>query len=351
MTRIVTAGLLSLLIASTCFGQAKVGTTGAPVLNMVPEARSAGMGGIAVSTGSYSDVYWNPAVLGMSVDDSRCRLSLSPEGASGPYDSPWLNNYSALCPGFGGLLGVESFVLGVGAYAIRLDIDEQIEYLSGPGDRHTFDWRDEIYGLSCGIGHNCDRIQFAAGLATKLVREVDKGTTNGIANDRAYESLAFDFGGIIRRQMGRNRRVPVLGALDINSLVGMSLTNLGRDLKMTGNTYPLPRTVRVGMSLECASAKREGGFPQAWSALLSAEYHKQQAGSREGQVIIGLELQALQTVAFRIGGNPEEAGEKTWGFGVSSVGFGSLIPDHLDLAFDFADFYGARYYQISISYR
>lgn len=358
MFRLFMIGLLSLVIATTCFGQDKIGTIAATFLNLVPEARSVGMGGITVSTGNYSDVYWNPAILGLNVDGTRYRLSLSPKGASGHSNGPWLNNYSVLCPGFGKLVGIEFFALGIGTYVTRLKSSEMIEYtsISSPGGSgKTFSWKEAVYGLSCGVGYEGDRIQLAVGCAAKLVREW--------ARDYSAEGLAFDIGGVLRGQIVRNRRAPLLGALDISSLIGMSLTNLGEDLKISSNTYPLPRAVHIGISLECASARKDGSTYRAWSALVSTEYHKLQVGSHERQVIVGLEIEALSTIALRIGDNVEEDHPRTWGFGVSSVGIASLLPDntsglgsllrnHLNITFDFVKAVETvRYYQISIGYR
>jgi hypothetical protein len=208
--------LLALLLGlrTTSWAGDRSGTVSEEFLKLPLSARAVGMGGadVAVAFGATSLGY-NAAGI-MSVSDN----------AFGATYSSWLANiqYSFAgavknIPGFG----------AVGVSVTALSTDDMIETTPAypEGDGLTFRASDYAFGIA--FARQVTE-QFAVGVNAKIIQSYLYNTQIGAS------SFAFDIGTLYD--------VPQL-----RSRLGVSLTNIGKDIQFIDEAYALPTALRFGI--------------------------------------------------------------------------------------------------------
>lgn len=200
------------------------GTVGGQFLKLPLSARAVGMGGaqVAVARG-VSSLGFNPAGI-MAVPDL---------GFSATYTSWFADiqySYFGMVKNLGGLGSV-------GVSVMMLTTDDMIEttpaYPEGTG--RLFRTSDYAFGASYARQVTD---QFTVGINGKVIQSYLYNSDMGNA------TFAFDIGTLYD--------IPVL-----RSRIGVSLTNIGRDLKYINETYSLPTALRFGILVDVMKAENQ----------------------------------------------------------------------------------------------
>jgi hypothetical protein len=206
--------LLALVIAPDALAGNRSGTVSEQFLKLGTSARAIAMGGaqVAIAEGS-SSIAFNPAGM-MSVNDV---------GFAASY-TQWLADISHE------YAGVVKNLPGIGAIGISvvtLTTDDMIETTpqAPEGTGRTF--RASDYAFSVAFARQVTD-QFRVGLNGKIIKSY-------LFDDEiAASSFAFDIGTLYD--------IPLL-----RSHIGVSLTNIGKDVKFINETYSLPTALRFGV--------------------------------------------------------------------------------------------------------
>jgi hypothetical protein len=193
------------------------GTVTAQFLKLPLSARAVAMGGaqVAVADGAAS-IGYNPAGM----------LSIENYGFGASYTS-WFANIQYEYAGAAARIGDIGMV---GASVTMLTTDDMIEttpeFPEGTG--RTF--RSSEYAFSLAYARQVTD-QFRVGINAKVIK------SNLFNTELGASSFAFDIGTLYD--------IPVL-----QSRIGVSLTNIGKDLQYINETYSLPTALRFGVLVD-----------------------------------------------------------------------------------------------------
>ncbi len=193
------------------------GTVTGQFLKIGTSARAIAMGGaqVAIAEGTSSLAY-NPAGI----------MAVNNYGFAATYTS-WFANINHE---FIGIVKNIPGVGAVGASVVVLSTDEMIEttpqFPEGTG--RTFKASD--YAFSLAFARQVTE-QFRVGISTKIIKSYLFDSELGAS------SFAFDIGTLYD--------VPIL-----RSHIGVSLTNIGKDMKFINETYSLPTALRFGVVVD-----------------------------------------------------------------------------------------------------
>jgi hypothetical protein len=214
---ILAAAMMVLMVLSRSEGGNRSGTVSGQFLKLPLSARAVGMGGaqVAVARG-VSSIGFNPAGI----------MAVSNYGFAASYTSWFANiqySYLGVVKNLGGLGNL-------GVSVIMLSTDDMVEttpsYPEGTG-RY---FRASDYAFSVAYGRQVTE-QFMVGVNGKVIQSYLYNTDVGNA------TFAFDIGTLYD--------IPVL-----RSRIGVSLTNIGRDLKYINEPYSLPTALRFGILVD-----------------------------------------------------------------------------------------------------
>lgn len=214
---VVSAIVLALCIQTQAQAGNRSGTVSEQFLKIGTSARAIGMGGaqVAIAEG-VSSIAYNPAGM----------LSVNDYGFAATYTA-WLADISH------SYLGVVKNFPGVGALGVSvvtLSTDDIIETTpSAPeGTGRTF--RASDYAFSIAFGRQVTD-QFRVGVNGKIIKSYL------FDDELSASSFAFDIGTLYD--------IPIL-----RSHIGVSLTNIGKDVKFINETYSLPTALRFGVLVD-----------------------------------------------------------------------------------------------------
>lgn len=210
--------MLGLLLPGLAVGQEfqKVGTVGAQFLKIGYGARAAGMGGAYTAVADdASAIFWNPAGIARLVDNvlSFNHVAWPAEIAMTQAAYVWSFDWLP------GTLAVSARSLYMDEQPVRTVLDDRGE--SG----EFFDAGDVAFGLTYARSLTD---KFSAGVSGYYIRE-------GLAEYSA-SAYTFDFG--------------TLYNTGFRSLkIGMTIANIGSDMKFLERSVKIPTVFRVGMSM------------------------------------------------------------------------------------------------------
>lgn len=234
---------------------AAAGEAGFAFLKLGVGARPMGMGSAYVALASDpTAVYWNPAGL---------------SGAEGTQvavmHNEWIQDFRQEFAAVSRSTGSGAFGLGItGFYSSEFEKRDDVGNLIG-----HFGFND--FAVTGAYAHRFPH-QASGGVALKFIREmIDQETATAVA---------FDLGGRI-----------ALGQSGLT--LGAALQNLGSDATFISESFPLPRTLRVGAALSRAIPSLTG------KGALSAELRK--ARGDDSRVHVGGEFEYQEKVALRAG--------------------------------------------------
>lgn len=221
--RIVGCMVLALiLVGSRGTAGNRSGTVSGEFLKLPLSARAVGMGGaqVAVAQG-VSSIGFNPAGM----------MAVSNYGFSASYTSWFANiqySYFGIVKNLGG-------IGNVGASVIMLSTDDMAETTPAAPEGTGRFFRASDYAFSLAYSRQVTE-QFMVGVNGKIIQSYLFNTEIGNA------TFAFDIGTLYD--------IPTL-----RSRIGVSLTNIGRDLKYINETYSLPTALRFGILVDVMKAE------------------------------------------------------------------------------------------------
>ena len=212
-----TVVVLTSLGISSLFAGNRSGTVSEQFLKIGTSARSIAMGGaqVAVAEG-VSSIAYNPAGM----------LSVNNYGFGATYTA-WLASIQH------SFIGVAKNIPGVGAVGASLTLlttdDMPVTTVAFPeGTGETF--RASDYAFSLAFARQVTE-QFRVGVNGKIIQSYLYNREIGTS------SFAFDIGTLYD--------IPVL-----QSHIGVSLTNIGKDVKFINETYSIPTALRFGVLVD-----------------------------------------------------------------------------------------------------
>ena len=218
-TRSTTISMLlavGLIIASSMPARAgnRSGTVAEQFLKLGTSARAIGMGGaqVAVAEGTSSMAY-NPSGI----------LAVENYGFAASYTSL----YADISHQYFGLVKNIPGLGAVGASVVMLTTDEMIETTPAAPEGTGRMFRASDFAFSVAFARQVTD-QFRVGINGKIIKSYLFDTELGAS------SFAFDIGTLYD--------IPIL-----NCHIGVSLTNIGKDVKFINETYSLPTALRFGV--------------------------------------------------------------------------------------------------------
>lgn len=301
----------------------KLAQTGMQFLSVVSDARAAALGNSVTTLpmGS-SSLFFNPATMTESkflemstsinqwiADIRHNTLSLSINPANGDYG---VFGISVQSVDYGEIIGTVVDNSKPQGFSDFSEIG-----LSNPNPK----------GLAIGLGYAKSlNTQFSVGGQVRYVHQ-DLGASIIAADTvRHIDTLATprDTTVVINRNLVNNRKAPIVFDFGttfktgFKSLVlGMSVRNFATEVKYADESFELPLTFNVGLSMDVMDFFEDRSFISSvfvsTNAVHNRDYHE--------QIYVGTEITVLQALALR-GGYVSSSDENalSFGFGVSLVG-------------------------------
>ena len=305
------------LCASAAFGQAKLAQTGLNFLSVGTDARATAMGeAFTTIEGSSTSLFYNPA--GLAGIQSLVDLSLNQ--MKWIADITYLSGAVAFTPFEGdyGVIGLSVMAIDYGEFKFtQVSASEQ-------GYQDIENWPEpSAYVIGLGYGRALSD-QFSVGgqvkyahqslgqsivpIYTKYVDATGRArqdTTNDL-RDYAVGTLAFDFGTVYKT--------------GLKSLAfGVAINNFAPEIKYERESFQLPLSFRIGLSMNLLDLVPEVGEDHSFYASIDAVHPR----SYDEYLNIGGEYVFSKTVFVRIGyitHHPDYG--LTVGLGVQKAGIG-----------------------------
>jgi len=233
MKRIITSGLLGLLVIAGTgkMANAQIGGAAVVFLQIEPDSRAAGMGnsGVALSDNAYA-IFWNPAGL---ADQSGTEASLT--------HSNWLPEFNAGL--FYEYLVAKHRIEGIGTFGAHLTYLFLGEHEGRDAQNNpTGEFRSYDLALGASYGTHLTR-NFAIGTGARLIySNLAPGQVVGAQETRAGVAVGFDLAGLYE--------VPrfSLGNVGVGLNLGFNLANMGPKIQYSdqGQADPIPTNLRFG---------------------------------------------------------------------------------------------------------
>lgn len=267
------------------------GTVGELFLKLPLDARAVAMGGadVALASGSAS-IGYNPAGM-VSVNDF---------GFGGSYTA-W---FAGISHSYAGVVKRIPDVGAIGISIISLTTDDMVEttpqYPEGTGRL----FRASDFAFSVAFARQVSE-QFTVGINAKVIKSYLFNT------DLGASTFGFDIGTLYD--------IPIL-----RSHLGVSLTNIGKDIQFINETYSLPTALRFGVLVDV--------FKESDQSFVSA-FQISRLNDANEQYNVGVEYLFNNLVALR-GGRKFAYDQENWtgGFGVRLTSLG--LNGSLDYGFN-----------------
>lgn len=299
--------VLSLSTASLFAGN-RSGSVTAQFLKLPINARAAALGNaqVALAEGALS-IPFNPSGT----------LDVSSFSFGATYNQWWADISHSFVGGAVNLDDIGTIGLGI----IALNTDDMIV-------------RTPAFPEGTGEKFRAVEVAYVASYARRISQEFGIGLSAKYINSNLYNkdikasTFAFDIGTLYE--------VPIL-----RTRLGISVNNLGQDLKYLNETYSLPTALRFGARTTIVEDEESKMF-----AVLQVG----RPNDAEEQYNLGLEYVLLQSVAFR-GGYRFNYDEETWSAGIGMDLRSLGLAGHLDYAFtNYSTLPGTHMFSLEIGF-
>ena len=268
-------------ISSFVYGGDRSGTVSEQFLKLPLDARSVGMGGaqVALAMGAAS-IGYNPAGM-MSVNDYGFGASYTAWFASISH------TYAGICKRIPDL-GV------IGVSVISLTTDDMMETTPQFPEGTGRYFRASDFAFSIAFARQVTD-QFVVGVNAKVIKSYLFNT------DLGSSTFGFDIGTLYD--------IPIL-----RSRLGVSLTNIGKDIQFINETYSLPTALRFGVLVDIIKESSQSFVSTLQIARLN---------DADEQYNVGVEYVFNNLIALR-GGRKFAYDQEDWtgGFGVKLTSLG-----------------------------
>lgn len=297
---IIAVLILGLLVHAVNAQDKKLAQTGIKFLSVSTDARISGISEAVTSVdlGSASAMFYNPSTMASIKDFS----SVSIGNVSWIADIKYLHAAAAFAP-FGGDYGV----FGVSLVSVDYgDFDGTI--VAGNENGYVDVGTYSPTAFAFGIAYAKElSTKFAVGGGIRYVKQnlgssvIDINTDGSyVQEDNAKSAVAFDFGILYRT-----------GFKSLN--FGMSVKNFSTELKYKRETFQLPLTFRIGLSMDAMDLLNVD--KNTHSLLVSVDASHPRDYSE--QIFMGAEYTFINTFSIRAGFvSPSDENVFVYGFGI-----------------------------------
>jgi hypothetical protein len=298
---IISAIILGLLAHTLQAQDKKLAQTGMKFLSVSTDARSAGFGEAmtAVDMASASAMFYNPSAMASIQQFTSASLG----NVNWIADIKYQHGAIAFAPFDGdyGVIGISYLNVNYGEFISTIVANNDAGYL----DVGTYS--PKAYAISIGYAKALST-KFSVGGSIKFVKQtlgssiidIDKTTGAFVTEDNAKSAVAFDFGILYRT-----------GFKSLN--FGMSVKNFSTELKYKKETFQLPLTFRIGLSMDAMDLI--GADKETHSLLIAVDAAHPRDYSE--QVYVGAEYTFLNTFSLRAGYvSPNDEHNFSYGLGL-----------------------------------
>ncbi len=300
--KIILVLILGLLVHSVSAQDKKLAQTGMKFLSVSTDARITGFyeAVTSVDLGSASAIFYNPSTLAAMKDFS----SVSVGNVGWIADIKYLHAAASFAP-FGGNYGV----FGVSFVSVDYgDFNSTVVANNQQGFVDVGTYSPTAYSFGIAYAKELST-KFAVGGGMRYVKQnlgssvidVDPAATDGyLREDNAKSAVAFDFGILYRT-----------GFKSLN--FGMSVKNFSTELKYKRETFQLPLTFRIGLSMDAMDLINVDKSTHSLLVSVDASH----ARDYSEQLFMGAEYTFINTFSIRAGYvSPSDDTKFTAGFGI-----------------------------------
>lgn len=297
---IIIAIILGLITHALQAQDQKLAQTGMKFLSVSTDARTTGFSEAvtAVDLASASAIFYNPSTMASIKDFT----SFSVGNVNWIADIKYIHSAIAFAPYDGdyGVIGISFLSVDYGELNATVVANNEKGYL----DVGTFS--PKAYAIGIGYAKALST-KFAVGGSIKFVKQslgssvidVDNNG-NYVSEDNSLKAVAFDFGILYRT-----------GFKSLN--FGMSIKNFSTELKYKKETFQLPLTFKIGLSMDAMDLL---DVDKSTHSLLIAIDASHPRDYRE-QIYVGAEYTFINTFSIRAGFvSPSDEHNFSAGFGV-----------------------------------
>ena len=299
---IITALILGLFTYTTLQAQyTKLAQTGMKFLSVSTDARTAGFSEAvtAVDLGTASAMFYNPSTMASIKEFT----SVSFGNVSWIADIKYLHGAIAFAP-YEGEYGV------IGVSFVSVDYGDLHETIVANNDQGYIDvgtYSPKAYAIGIGYAKELST-KFAVGGGIKFVKQslgtsvidIDQNSGNYVNDNNSLSAVAFDFGILYRT-----------GFKSLN--FGMSVRNFSTELKYKVETFQLPLTFRIGLSMDAMDLFNVDKNTHSLLISVDASHPR----DYNEQIYVGAEYTFINTFSLRAGFvSPADEHNFAAGFGI-----------------------------------
>ena len=297
---IITVLILGLLVHTATAQDKKLAQTGMKFLSVSTDARTTGFSEAVTSVdlGSASAIFYNPSTMASIKEFSSVTIG----NVGWIADIKYLHAAAAFAP-FGGDYGV----FGVSFVSVDYgDFDGTIVANNEKGYLDIGTYSPTAYAFGIGYAKELST-KFSVGGSVRFVKQklgtsvIDVNTDGSyLEEDNSKSAVAFDFGILYRT-----------GFKSLN--FGMSVKNFSAELKYKRETFQLPLTFRIGLSMDAMDLINVDKSIHSLLVSIDASHPRDYSE----QIFMGAEYTFINTFSIRAGFvSPSDENHFTAGFGV-----------------------------------
>lgn len=297
---IITVLILGLLVQTVTAQDKKLAQTGMKFLSVSTDARTTGFSEAVTSVdlGSASAIFYNPSTMASIKEFSSVTIG----NVGWIADIKYLHAAAAFAP-FGGDYGV----FGVSFVSVDYgDFDGTIVANNEKGYLDIGTYSPTAYAFGIGYAKELST-KFSVGGSVRFVKQklgtsvIDVNTDGSyLEEDNSKSAVAFDFGILYRT-----------GFKSLN--FGMSVKNFSAELKYKRETFQLPLTFRIGLSMDAMDLINVDKSMHSLLVSVDASHPRDYSE----QIFMGAEYTFINTFSIRAGFvSPSDENHFTAGFGV-----------------------------------
>ncbi len=297
---IITLLILGLLVQTVTAQDKKLAQTGMKFLSVSTDARTTGFSEAVTSVdlASASAIFYNPSTMASIKEFS----SVTVGNVGWIADINYLHAAAAFAP-FGGDYGV----FGVSFVSVDYgDFDGTIVANNEKGYLDVGTYSPTAYAFGIGYARELST-KFSVGGSVRFVKQklgssvIDVNTDGSyLEEDNSKNAVAFDFGILYRT-----------GFKSLN--FGMSVKNFSAELKYKRETFQLPLTFRIGLSMDAMDLINVDKSMHSLLVSIDASHPRDYSE----QIFMGAEYTFINTFSVRAGFvSPSDENHFTAGFGI-----------------------------------
>ncbi len=297
---IITLLILGLLVQTVTAQDKKLAQTGMKFLSVSTDARTTGFSEAVTSVdlGSASAIFYNPSTMASIKEFSSVTIG----NVGWIADIKYLHAAVAFAP-FGGDYGV----FGVSFVSVDYGVfDGTIVANNEKGYLDIGTYSPTAYAFGIGYAKELST-KFSVGGSVRFVKQklgtsvIDVNTDGSyLEEDNSKSAVAFDFGILYRT-----------GFKSLN--FGMSVKNFSAELKYKRETFQLPLTFRIGLSMDAMDLINVDKSMHSLLVSVDASHPRDYSE----QIFMGAEYTFINTFSIRAGFvSPSDENHFTAGFGV-----------------------------------